>query len=152
MNLGLSILLGFIPFLPFGLFISLFVGPVIFYWWIGILISFVIIKTIFDKKHMHNIEYNFYKDKIEYKDNLFSNEHKTVRYEAIKKVVLKQSFLEKFFNIGRIILSNDISFLSALAYARNQESAYILKQGMYISHIGDVQDKYNMVKKIIEKN
>lgn len=116
--------------------ISVGVGLVI------MLICFVIlgivlgIKTAINKKQYDSFTYDFYKTKVIYRDSFLNMSEKEVKYKYIREVTMRQTFIQKYFNIGSIILFT------------NAETGY--GNGIYIMNIEDVQNIYRDIKSIID--
>lgn len=106
------------------------------------LVGFVIlaiilgIKTALNKKQYDNFCYDFYKTKVIYKDSFLNLSEKEVKYKYIREVTMRQTFIQRYFNIGNIIL-----FTSA-------ETGY--GNGIYIMNVENVQDVYRDIKSIID--
>lgn len=101
-----------------------------------ILALMLCIKTIFNKKKYDNYSYDFYKTKVIYKDNFLNLSEKEVKYKYIKEVTMRQTFIQRFFNIGNIILFT------------NAETG--LGNGIFIVNVANVQDIYKNIKSIID--
>ena len=116
--------------------ISIGVGLVI------VLIGFVIlglilgIKTAINKKQYDNFSYHFYKTKVIYKDSFLNLSEKGVKYKYIREVTMRQTFIQRYFNLGNIVLFT------------NAETGY--GNGIYIMNVENVQDVYRDIKSIIE--
>ena len=118
-------------------------GSINFY--AGFIISIVIlvvvlfvlgVKLIITKKHYKKACYKFYKTKIVYGDIFLNYVDKEIKYINIREIFMRQSYLQRFFNIGNIVL-----YTSA-------DSGYV--NGIVINDVKDVMDVYNNLKKIIE--
>lgn len=114
-GIGMMIL-GLIGFLIFGLF-----------WGIGL---------VFKKMQYDNYSYSFYKTKVIYKDGFLNKSEKEVKYKYIREVGMRQTFFQRFFNLGNIILYT------------NAETG--LGNGIFILNIRDVQETYQKIKSIID--
>ncbi len=106
------------------------------------LIGFVIgallfgIKTAFNKKQYSSMSYDFYKTKVVYRDSFLNLSEKEVKYKYVREVAMGQTFMQRFFNIGNIVLFT------------NAESG--LGNGIYIKHVENVQSVYKEIKSIIK--
>ena len=54
-------------------------------------------------KYKKNI-YNFYKTKVIYNDSFMNLMEREIKYKEIREVLYKQTIMQKFFNLGTIIL------------------------------------------------
>ena len=105
----------------------------------GILIVMAIIYGIsylFNKKQYDNYTYDFYKTKVNYKDSFLNVSEKEVKYKYIREVTMRQTFIQRFFNIGNIILFT------------NAETG--LGNGICIVNVENVQEVYKKVKDVID--
>lgn len=70
----------------------------------GIVLLITLIKTFLIKKQYEKMIYDFYKTKIIYRDSFLNISEKEVKYKYIREINLKQNFIQRFFNLGSIIL------------------------------------------------
>lgn len=136
-----------LPFLIiYGIFIII-IGLIFSIMSIGIgivvaLICFVIlalilgIKTVINIKQYDSFCYDFYKTKVIYKDSFLNLSEKEVKYRYIREVTMRQTFIQRYFNLGNIVLFT------------NAETGY--GNGIYIMNVENVQDVYREIKSIIE--
>lgn len=109
---------------------------------ISFLIGFTIvalilgIKTAFNKKQYNSISYEFYKTKVVYRDSFLNLSEKEVKYKYVREVAMGQTFIQRFFNIGNIVIFT------------NAESG--LGNGIFIKHVENVQSVYKEIKSIIK--
>lgn len=94
------------------------------------------IKTALNKKQYDSYSYDFYKTKVIYKDSFLNLSEKEVKYKYIREVTMRQTFIQRYFNIGNIVLFT------------NAETG--LGNGIYIMNVEDVQDVYKNIKSIID--
>ena len=136
-----------LPYLSTFLFILIFMGIPMFLGdagvglvvSAGILIVMAIIYGIsylFNKKQYDNYTYDFYKTKVNYKDSFLNVSEKEVKYKYIREVTMRQTFIQRFFNIGNIILFT------------NAETG--LGNGICIVNVENVQEVYKKVKDVID--
>ena len=115
--------------------ISAAVGLVVF------LVCFVIfalilgIKTALNKKQYDSFTYDFYKTKVVYRDSFLNLSEKEVKYKYIREVTMRQTFIQRFFNIGNIVLFT------------NAETG--IGNGIFIMNVENVQSIYRNIKEII---
>ena len=112
--------------------ISIIVGLAIF---LGMTLMFggaILINAYIDKKQYNNSYYDFYKTKIVYKDKFMNVSETEIKYKHIREISIRQNFIQKFFNIGNIVL------------VTSAEQGFI-----YIKDIENVYDIYNKVKEFI---
>lgn len=92
------------------------------------------IQVTINKKQYENYTYDFYKTKVIYKDSFLNVSEKEVKYKYIREVTMRQSFIQRYFNLGNIILFT------------NAETG--LGNGIFIRNISDVGETYKKVKEI----
>ncbi len=100
-----------------------------------VLLILYAIKIFFEKKQYNNYSYDFYKTKVCYKDSFLSISEKEVKYKYIREIVMRQSFIQRFFNIGTIVMFT------------NAETGF--GNGIAIVDVENVKDVYTQIKKII---
>ena len=136
-----------LPYLSTYLFLVLFIGLPMFFGYAtaGIVVSLGMlavmaviygISYIFSKKQYDNYTYDFYKTKVNYKDSFLNVSEKEVKYKYIREVTMRQTFIQRFFNIGNIILFT------------NAETG--LGNGICIVNVENVQEVYKKVKDVID--
>ncbi len=136
-----------LPYLSTYLFLVLFIGLPMFFGYAtaGIVVSLGMlavmaviygISYIFSKKQYDNYTYDFYKTKVNYKDSFLNVSEKEVKYKYIREVTMRQTFIQRFFNIGNIILFT------------NAETG--MGNGICIVNVANVQDVYKKVKEVID--
>ena len=142
-KLGYMVLPSVIGFGIFILFFSLIIGAIsilagIGAFFISTLIMFIIlgIKVVINKKQYDNYCYDFYKTKVIYKDSFLNLSEKEVKYKYIREVTMRQTFIQRFFNIGNIVLFT------------NAETGFA--SGIFIINVENVQDVYRNIKSIID--
>lgn len=96
----------------------------------------LIIKAFFTKKQYENSIFLFYKTKVIYKDSFLNLSEKEIKYKYIREIAMRQSFFQKYFNIGNIIL-----FTNAETDSNN---------GICITDVQNVQAVYKKIKSIID--
>lgn len=116
--------------------ISAGVGLVVFLVGFVILALILGIKTALNKKQYDSFCYDFYKTKVIYRDSFLNLSEKEVKYKYIREVTMRQTFIQRYFNIGNIILFT------------NAETGY--GNGIYIMNVEDVQDVYRDIKSVID--
>lgn len=94
------------------------------------------IKALLNKKQYDNYRYDFYKTKVIYQDSFINISEKEVKYKYIREVVMRQTFIQRWFNLGNIILFT------------NAETGFA--NGIYIVNVENVQEVYQNIKSIIE--
>lgn len=94
------------------------------------------IKTAINKKQYDSYSYDFYKTKVIYKDSFLNLSEKEVKYKYIREVTMRQTFVQRYFNIGNIILFT------------NAETGF--GNGIYIMNVENVQEVYKEIKSIID--
>lgn len=129
---GIIILIFGITFFSISIGVGLIVMIVCFLF----LIAILAIKAAINKKQYNNYSYDFYKTKVIYKDSFLNMSEKEVKYKYIREVTMRQTFIQRWFNIGSIILFT------------NAETGY--GNGIYIMNVENVQDVYKNIKSIID--
>ena len=94
------------------------------------------IKTAINKKQYDSYSYDFYRTKVIYKDSFLNLSEKEVKYKYIREVTMRQTFIQRYFNIGNIILFT------------NAETG--LGNGIFIVNVKNVQEVYKNIKSIID--
>lgn len=115
-SIEVGLILGLICFIIFGLILT--------------------ISTAIKKKQFSSFVYDFYRTKVIYKDSFLNLSEKEVKYKYIREVTMRQTFMQRFFNIGTIILFT------------NAETGFA--SGIFLSSIEDVQNVYKQIKSIID--
>lgn len=116
--------------------ISAGVGFVVFLIGFVILALILGIKTALNKKQYDSFCYDFYKTKVIYRDSFLNLSEKEVKYKYVREVTMRQTFIQRYFNIGNIILFT------------NAETGY--GNGIYIMNVENVQDVYRNIKSVID--
>lgn len=112
------------------------VGIGIFVVCFGLLAVILGIKTLLNKKQYDSYSYDFYKTKVVYKDSFLNVSEKEVKYKYVREVTMRQTFIQRFFNLGNIILFT------------NAETGF--GNGINIVNVKDVQDVYKNIKSVID--
>lgn len=99
-----------------------------------IFIFIVIGKAFFNKKQYQNYTYTFYGDRIVFKDTFINRSEKELKYKYIREINKKQTFIQRCFNMGNIMLYS------------NAETG--LTSGIFMQHIENVNDIYSKIKEI----
>ena len=81
------------PEVALGLFVMFFV---IFALIVGIIV-------LFKSKQYKHLTYDFYSTKVLFEDSFLNLAQKEVKYKYIREVTMRQSFVQRWFNIGNII-------------------------------------------------
>ena len=140
---GYMVLPSVIVFGIFILFFSLIMGMIsagvgfgVFLVSTLIMVIILGIKTIINKKQYDSYCYDFYKTKVIYKDSFLNLSEKEVKYKYIREVTMRQTFIQRFFNIGNIVLFT------------NAETGFA--NGIFIMNVENVQDIYKEIKSVID--
>ena len=80
--------------------------------------------------------YDFYKTKVRYKDSFLNVSEKEYKY--IRKVIMRQTFIQSFFNLGNIVVFTDA------------ETGKGNGNRILIKNVENVQDIYKNIKAIID--
>lgn len=104
---------------------------------IFILFLFIIsLKVVIKKKQYHCYEYNFYKTKVIYRDTFLNVSEKEVKYKYIRESTIRQTFIQRLFNIGNIVLYT------------NAETGF--GNGIAIINVENPYEIYKQIKTIID--
>jgi len=114
-----------------------------------IMAIYLIVKMILESKQYKELEYNFYKTKVEYKDSFLTKEEKEVQYKFVREVELTQNVLERLFGIGTIRIYTNAS--TGTYNAKNHENIQG-RNGIYLHCIENVEEQYKIIKKTIEES
>ena len=102
------------------------------------LIFFAIVVGIivfFKSKQYKHLTYDFYATKVIFEDSFLNLAQKEVKYKYIREVTMRQSFVQRWFNIGNIILYT------------NAETG--VGNGIQIINVENVHDIYKKIKEIV---
>lgn len=113
-----------------------------------IVIIYVTIKMLLEKRQYKDLEYTFYKTKVEYKDGFLTKEEKELKYKYVREVLLTQGILERLFGIGTIRIFTNAS---SGTYNRNNYENVPGRNGIYIHCVENVEEQYQKIKKIINE-
>ena len=113
------------PEIALGLFVVFFV---IFALIVGIIV-------FFKSKQYKHLTYDFYATKVLFEDSFLNLAQKEVKYKYIREVTMRQSFVQRWFNIGNIILYT------------NAETG--IGNGIQIINVENVHDIYKQIKEIV---
>lgn len=94
-----------------------------------------LVKSVFDKRQYENYVYTFYSDRVIFRDSFLNISEKELKYKNIREITKRQSFIQKCFNIGNIVLFS------------NAETG--LAGGVFMINIEDVDNVYKQIKEII---
>ena len=140
---GYMVLPSVIVFGIFILFFSLMMGMIsagvgfgVFLVSTLIMVIIIGIKTTINKKQYDSYCYDFYKTKVIYRDSFLNLSEKEVKYKYIREVTMRQTFIQRFFNIGNIVLFT------------NAETGFA--NGIFIMNVENVQDVYKEIKSVID--
>lgn len=105
---------------------------------IGILLLKVVItlvKSVLEKKQYENYVYTFYSDRVIFRDSFLNVSEKELKYKYIREITKRQSFIQRYFNIGNIVLFS------------NAETGFV--SGIFMINIENVDNVYKQIKEII---
>ena len=108
-----------------------------FFWGIGLfvlLIIVVIIATVTKAQYKH-LTYDFYGSKVIFVDSFFNLSQKEVKYKYIREVTMKESFVQRWFNLGSIVLYT------------NAETG--IGNGISIVNVENAKEVYGKIREII---
>lgn len=128
----LFILLFIFPFFiiePLIGFIALIISIVV-------LVFLIVIETLIKMKEFNSYTYDFYKTKVIYRDSFLNVSEKEVKYKHIREIIMSQSFIQRFFNIGTVVLYTNADTVNG--------------NGIYIHNLENVQEVYKNIKVIVD--
>ena len=109
---------------------------------------YIALRMLFEKLQYKKLDYNFYSDRVEYKDGFLNISEKELKYKFIRETTMTQNILERIFKIGKIrIHTNASTRMKGFGNARNNQ----MENGIVIHCITDVKEKYDKIKQIIDK-
>ena len=71
-----------------------------------------------------------------YKDSFINLAEKEVKYKNIREITMRQTFFQRLFNLGTIILFT------------NAETGF--GNGIFINNVENVKDVYNQIKTVVD--
>ena len=93
------------------------------------------IREVFRKKEYDNTCLKFYKTKVFYKYHFLKVEEKEINYNYIVEAKVKQTFIQRMFNLGTIVFYTSAN----IGY----------ENGIYVTNIENVKEVYKKIKEII---
>ena len=109
---------------------------------VGLCVMFFVLFAIitgiivfFKSKQYKHLTYDFYATKVLFEDSFLNLAQKEVKYKYIREVTMRQSFVQRWFNIGNIILYT------------NAETG--VGNGIQIINVENVHDIYKQIKEIV---
>ena len=113
------------PEVALGLLVILFV-------FFALIVGIIV---FFKSKQYKHLTYDFYATKVIFEDSFLNLAQKEVKYKYIREVTMRQSFVQRWFNIGNIILYT------------NAETG--MGNGIQIINVENVHDVYKQIKEIV---
>ncbi len=101
----------------------------------AIILAIIAIKVAVQKKQYNHLRYDFYETKVIFEDSFLNLSQKEVKYKHIREVTMRQSFIQRWFNIGNIILYT------------NAETG--IDNGISITNVENVHEIYKKIKEIL---
>lgn len=131
---GLTIVL-LILFIYVAYMLDLFVYYIFF---LCLYLLYVVIRAIIRKKKYEKTSFDFYTDKVIYQNSLRDAKEQTLNYSKIKEIRYRQLVLQRFFNIGDILIK--------------QEKEKWFGHKIYIFGVKDVINQYRKIDKLIQSS
>ena len=129
-------------FLMFALMVVLPIGIAEPEVGVGLCVMFLAIFAVitgiivfFKSKQYKHLTYDFYATKVIFEDSFLNLAKKEVKYKYIREVTMRQSFVQRWFNIGNIVLYT------------NAETG--IGNGIQIINVENVHDVYKQIKEIV---
>ncbi len=105
-------------------------------WFVIVCTVIILVSIWFTKKQYKSFEYNFYRTKLIYHDSFINITEKEIKYKYIREVQMTQSFVQRWFNIGKILIYT------------NAESG--MGNGINIVNAENPKETYANIKKVID--
>lgn len=105
----------------------------------------IFIHMVLDKMQYNKIQYDFYIDRVEYKDGFLNVSQKELKYKFIREVTMTKSIIERMFNLGTIHLYTNAS--SGMRRGRHNASG---GNGLALHCISDIEQVLPQIKKLID--
>ena len=110
------------------------------FWGILMFIAFPLV-AYFGKKLNYNYSvYKFYNSKLEYSENFFTKEIKSINYKKVLEVTLTKGIIQQGFQLGTIVLSTAATTTSMRG------------SGIRIPDIQNPDAVYQKIKQLVEQN
>ena len=129
-------------FLMFALMVVLTIGITEQEVGVGLCVMFFVIFAVITgiivflkSKQYKHLTYDFYTTKVIFEDSFLNLAKKEVKYKYIREVTMRQSFVQRWFNIGNIVLYT------------NAETG--IGNGIQIINVENVHDIYKQIKDIV---
>ena len=129
-------------FLMFALMVVLPIGITEPEVGVGLCVMFFVIFAVITgiivflkSKQYKHLTYDFYTTKVIFEDSFLNLAKKEVKYKYIREVTMRQSFVQRWFNIGNIVLYT------------NAETG--IGNGIQIINVENVHDVYKQIKEIV---
>jgi len=106
------------------------------FWYALVCLVIILLTVWFTKMQYKAFEYNFYVTKLIYRDSFINITEKEIKYKHLREVQMIQSFVQRWFNIGKIIMYT------------NAESG--MSNGITVVSVENPKQVYDEVKKIID--
>lgn len=100
-----------------------------------IMAGIVGIMVFFKSRQYKHLSYDFYSRKVIFEDSFLNLAQKEVKYKYIREVTMRQSFVQRWFNIGNIVLYT------------NAETG--VGNGIAIVNVENVHEIYKKIKEIV---
>jgi|GEM_PF-2862615 len=113
---------------------------------------YVVGRLFIEKLQYSKLNFNFYSDRLEYKDGFLNISEKELKYKFIRETTMTQNILERIFKIGTIRIFTNAS--SGMAYGYNgkfNNNMRMQQNGIIIHCVKNVKKEYETIKKIIDE-
>ena len=101
-----------------------------------VIFAFIVgISVLIKSKQYKHLTYDFYNTKVIFEDSFLNLAQKEVKYKYIREVTMRQSFVQRWFNIGNVILYT------------NAETG--IGNGIQIINVENVHEIYKQIKEIV---
>lgn len=116
---------------------------------IGIIAIYTLGRLIIEKLQYDRLDYDFYADRVEYKDGFLNVTEKELKYKFVRETTMSQNILERIFKIGTIRIFTNASSGYTGGYGNNRNAQ--MYNGIIIHCVENVKEQYEAVKKIIDE-
>ena len=117
---------------------------------LGGIALYVGLRLLFEKLQYDKLDFNFYSDRMEYKDGFLNITEKELKYKFIRETTMTQNILERLFKIGTIRIFTNASSGMGAAYGK-ANNMKMQQNGILIHCVNNVKEEYEAIKKIIDE-
>lgn len=108
-------------------------------------IAVIFIHLFIEKMQYNKIEYNFWGDRVTYKDGFLNISEKELKYKFVREVSMSKNIIERIFNLGTIRIYTNAS--SGGGYRKHSGDG---SNGIVLHCVGNVEERLAEVKSLID--